>query len=366
MPPSLQKTPLHDAHLALGARMTEFGGWTMPVQYQSIVQEHLAVRKAAGLFDISHMGEFRVRGPDAVGFLNRALTNNVQRMAIGQGQYTLLLNEQGGTIDDLFVYRRGPQYFRLIVNASRIDTDFAALNARKDDTILLTNESPKTAAVALQGPASAAILDAWTGQQISSALGHHAMARFQFAVAPLLVARTGYTGEDGFEILVDADRAVAVWDGLLNAGRHWGLVPCGLGARDTLRLEVCYPLYGHELSTEITPIEAGLERFIDFTKPDFVGKAALLRQKEGGVPRRSIALRGQPGQPPPRAGYAVCQGGQKIGVLTSGSQSPSLQAGIGMALVAASSAQVGNSVDIEIRGKYVPMEIVKKPIFRKE
>lgn len=361
----VQRTSLYDAHVAAGAKMIPFAGWDMPVQYTSIIQEHQAVRKAAGLFDISHMGEVRVTGPDAVASLNFALSNDVAQIPVGGSQYNLLLNAQGGTLDDLFVYRIGPEEFLLVVNASQAEQDFAILSERQRGRAELHNESAQTAAVALQGPASATILDAWLRQTAASHLGHHAIGPSESPCGPVWIARTGYTGEDGFEILLPNKHAADLWTGLLQAGASHGLAPCGLGARDTLRLESCYPLYGHELSPDISPLEAGLQAFVDLNKPDFVGRDALLRQKADGVTRRSVALTGKPGQPPPRAGYSVSTNGQRIGTVTSGSQSPLLQMGIGLALVESARAQVGNSVDIEIRGKYVPMTIVKKPIYRR-
>lgn len=361
----VQRTSLYDAHVAAGAKMIPFAGWDMPVQYTSIIQEHQAVRKAAGLFDISHMGEVRVTGPDAVSCLNFALSNEVARIPVGGSQYDLLLNAQGGTLDDLFVYRIGPEEFLLVVNASQAEQDFGILSERQRGRVKLCNESAQTAAVALQGPASATILNSWLRQSSASRLGHHAIAEFDSPCGSIWIARTGYTGEDGFEILLPNRHAPDLWAGLLQAGASQGLVPCGLGARDTLRLESCYPLYGHELSPDISPLEAGLRIFVDLGKPDFVGRDALLRQQAAGVARHSVALTGKPGQPPPRAGYGVSANGKRIGTVTSGSQSPLLQVGIGLALVETASARIGNSVDIEIRGKYVPMTIVKKPIYRR-
>lgn len=360
----LRKTPLHAAHVAAGARLVEFGGWEMPVQYTSILAEHAAVRAKAGLFDISHMGELRVRGPGAVGFLNAALTNNAGRIPEGGSQYSILLNERGGVVDDLFVYRMGREDFLLVVNASHIEEDLGILDSRPHDGVTIEDESAATAAMALQGPASPLILDRWiTGA--SAKLGHHAIQNFSSDAGAVRIARTGYTGEDGFEILCPAPVAAQVWDRLLELGKTAGLIPCGLGARDTLRMEACYPLNGHELGPDITPLEAGLGFFVDFSKTDFCGKAALLAQKKSGVPRKAVALRAQAGTPPFRAGYGVFCRGQPIGRLTSGVLSPSLRAAIGLALIETARAVVGNSVDIEIRGQYFSASIVKKPIYRK-
>lgn len=361
---SLRKTPLHSVHVAAGARMVEFGGWDMPVQYTSILKEHAAVRSAAGLFDISHMGEIRVNGPDAITFLNLALTNNASKIALNGSQYSILLDEKGGVVDDLFVYRQGAEDFLLVVNASHIEEDFELLKTLPHGRVELRNESDTTAALALQGPRSAGVLDRWIAGA-SSKLGHHEIRRFDSDAGGVWIARTGYTGEDGFEILCDAASSEKIWKRLLGLGEAGGLIPCGLGARDTLRLEVCYPLNGHELGPDITPIEAGLGFFVDFSKPDFRGKAALVVQKQAGVPRKAVALLAKPGGAPPRAGYPVLRDGKNIGLLTSGALSPTLQTGIGLALVDATHAAVGNSVDIEIRGKYVPASIVKKPFYRR-
>jgi len=361
---SLRKTPLHAAHVAAGARMVEFGGWEMPVQYTSILQEHAAVRAAAGLFDISHMGELRVKGPNAARFLNTTLTNNIDRLAKGGSQYSLLLNDQGGVVDDLFVYRIGLEEFLLVVNAAHIEEDYDLLSLLKQGDVEIRNESDETAALALQGPASPEILEQWIMLPFSQ-IGHHAIVCWSSDDAEFWIARTGYTGEEGFEILCPASHAVDVWNRILELGKLHGLVPCGLGARDTLRMEVCYPLNGHELGPDITPLEAGLSLFVDFAKAGFHGKTALLAQKAAGVPRKMVALVAKAAGPPPRAGYSVFREGKRVGALTSGGLSPSLQIGIGLALIETPHAAIGNSVDIEIRGKYFAAEIVKKPIYRK-
>lgn len=361
---SLRKTPLHPAHAAAGARLIEFGGWEMPVQYTSIIKEHLAVRTAAGLFDISHMGELRVKGPRSTSFLNFALTNNAERITEGGSQYSLLLNEKGGVVDDLFVYRMEPEEFLIVVNASHIEEDYELLNSLKHEGVEIINESDETAGLALQGPKSPAIINQWI-PGTSSRLGHHQIKSFSSPFGPLYISRTGYTGEDGFEIFCPAKSAIPVWNQLLEVGKSQGLIPCGLGARDTLRTEVCYPLNGHELGQDITPLEAGLGFFVDLSKPDFIGKSSLLAQKTSGVPRKSVALVAQAGGPPLRAGYSVHRNGKNIGTLTSGVLSPSLQVGVGLALVKSEEATIGNTVDIEIRGKYVSAKIVKKPIYQK-
>ncbi len=363
-PSPLQKTVLHPCHLELGARMVEFGGWDMPVQYTSILAEHEAVRSRAGLFDISHMGEIRVCGADAARFLNEALSNNVERIAPGQSQYSLLLNDQGGVEDDLFVYAISSREFLLVVNASRIAEDHHLLLSRRLGDVEVVNESDTTFAVALQGPRVAEILDAWLGSPVAAGIARHAWKRLPSRFGELFVARTGYTGEDGFEMLGPDRVAAEVWRSLLQTGVGQGLLPCGLGARDTLRMEVCYPLYGHELASDITPLEAGLGVFVDFQKPVFHGREALLRQKASGVTRKAVALLAGGRVPPPRAGYGLFLGGRRIGTTTSGVMSPSLRQGMALGLLEAEHARIGNSVDIEIRGQYFALAVVAKPVYR--
>src|SRR5690349_18008406 len=300
----LKRTPLFSAQQKLGGKLIEFGGWEMPVQYSSIMDEHLCVRKAAGIFDISHMGEVSVSGTAAAGFLNVALTNDISKLEPGHGQYTLMCNESGGVIDDLYTYRTGRSEFLLVINASRIEPDVAWLEERlaqfagRADT-KLENASEHTAAVAVQGPQVAQFINqcfpgkASTGIVVAQAgdLKKNQIARFDFDGTPLWLGRTGYTGEDGFEIIAPAEIIETVWNKILEIGGPFGLKPCGLGARDTLRTEVCYPLYGHELDENITPIEAGLGFFVAFNKGDFGGRPVLAAQKEKGVSKTCVALK---------------------------------------------------------------------------
>ncbi|MCS7049807.1 MAG: glycine cleavage system aminomethyltransferase GcvT, partial [Verrucomicrobiae bacterium] len=263
---TLKRTPLHSRHVALGAKMIAFAGWEMPLQFTSIVEEHRAVRERAGLFDISHMGEIIVAGPRAESVLNRLLTNDVRRLAPGQAQYTLMCNAQGGVMDDLIVYRLQPTVFLLVVNAARVETDFVWMNAHADKEVVLENASDRYAALALQGPHATHLLP-----EAADLAPFHIASR-TVAGHACHVARTGYTGEDGFELLCEPAAAEPLWETL--CGR--GAVPCGLGARDTLRLEMCYPLYGQDLTEQTTPIEAGLRRFVCFEK-EFIGRDALQR-----------------------------------------------------------------------------------------
>lgn len=362
----LKRTPLFERHQQLGGRLVEFGGWEMPVQYTSISAEHLAVRRAAGLFDIAHMGEVFVRGPAAGDFLNATLTNDTRKLAPGQGQYTLMCNERGGVVDDLYCYRLGAEEYLLIINASRIADDVAWLERQlaafpRRTELTLRDASDELGAVAAQGPAVRGLVDrCFTGGQ-PSALKKNEIAAFQFAGTPVWIGCTGYTGEDGFEIVAPAASLGAIWDALIAAGCQ----PCGLGARDTLRTEACYPLYGHELDEHITPLEAGLGFFVALDKGEFTGRAVLAAQKANGVSKRCVAFKMTDKSAPPRPHYAIFHAGQKVGEVTSGTQSPSLNVGIGLGYVPTALAKPDTRLDIEIRGKLCPAVVVPKPIYRR-
>ena len=378
----LKRTPLYAAHQKLGARLVEFGGWEMPVQYSSITDEHLAVRKSAGLFDISHMGEVHVAGPGAADFLNHLLTNDIRKLAVGGGQYTLMCNPNGGVIDDLYAYRLGDAEYFLIINASRIEDDVKWMQEQlatwpNRQGVKLVNESDKWGAMALQGPRSVEFIDACflgastagTPVQRASDLKKNQIGSFPFQNKSVFVARTGYTGEDGFEIVAPADIVESVWSHVLAIGHAHCLQPAGLGARDTLRTEVCYPLYGHELDEQTTPIEAGVGFFVALDKPDFIGKSRLAEQKASGVSKKCIAFRMTDKAPPPRPHYPIWSTGPnptRLGEVVSGTQSPSLQAGIGLGYVPPEFAKPGTSIEIEVRGRKFPAQVVQKPIFRKE
>ncbi len=360
----LKATPLKEEHLKLGAKMVPFGGWLMPVQYSSIVEEHQAVRNALGIFDISHMGQFVVSGSGAGDWLNTMLTNNVAKLEVRQGQYTFLLNENGGIIDDLILYRMGETQFLLVVNASRIDEDFAWLERHRPAGVELTNRSPQFGAVAIQGPRALEFFRAWIGANPEPPARNH-IADFAMCSSTISIARTGYTGEDGFEVFFPAEIAAAVWQSALAAGAQFGIKPCGLGARDTLRLEMCYPLNGSDLSSQRNPLEAGLGFFVDLEKPDFIGREKLLETKANGARERLVALRMNGKGPPPRPHYPVFSSGDRVGEITSGTLSPSLNIGIGMAYVSAASARVGTQLEVEIRGQKFPATIERKPLYKK-
>jgi len=378
---TLKRTPLFAAHQKLGGKLIEFGGWEMPVQYSTIVDEHLAVRRAGGLFDISHMGEVSVTGLGALGFLNSVLTNDARKLAVGQGQYTLLCNERGGVIDDLYLYRVGENEFLLIINASRIEADVTWLQKQlavfpNRDSLRLQDISEQMGAVALQGPRVRAFIDqclpgpfqGGTKVDRASALKKNEIVLTQWQGQPVYVASTGYTGEDGFEILAPAGLIEGIWSQLLAVGHAHCLQPAGLGARDTLRTEVCYPLYGHELDEQTTPIEAGVGFFVALDKGEFIGRQVLAEQKAQGTSKKCVAFKMTERTAPPRPHYPLWSVGAdaaRCGEVTSGTQSPSLNVGIGMGYVPPALAKAGTALEIEIRGKRAPAIVVAKPLYRR-
>jgi aminomethyltransferase len=352
-----RKTALYDEHVKLGAKMVPFAGWLMPVQYTSIMEEHQAVRNNIGIFDISHMGQFIVEGNDAGGWLNTMLTNNIEKLEVGQGQYTFLLNEKAGIIDDLIAYRIGDTKFLLVVNASRADEDLAWLKKHSRGDVNIENRSANFGGVAIQGPR--------IGELFVNLPARNQIVDLEIDGMPISMARTGYTGEDGVEIFFRNSDATKFWSAVLEKGKAVGLKPCGLGSRDTLRLEMCYPLNGSDLSPERNPIEAGLGFFVDLTKPNFIGRNVLLETKENGPREKLVPFKMKDKGPPPRPHYSVFGNGERIGEVTSGTLSPSLNWGVGMAYVAASQAKIGTQIEIEIRGQKFPATIEKKPLYKK-
>ncbi len=352
----LKRSPLEPAHIAIGGKLVPFAGWNMPVQYTSIIDEHTAVRTKCGIFDISHMGQFIASGPGVVEWLNGLLTNNVAKLESGQGQYTLMLNENGGVIDDLIVYRTGAEEFFLVVNASMIEEDYEWMINHPADGVALENQSDQWAGMAIQGPEAASGFATVFPDEILPPRNGILKTR-----TGSIVCRTGYTGEDGFEFFSPNDEAVAWWDKFLAAGAK----PCGLGARDSLRLEMGYPLNGNDLSPERSPIEAGLGFFCDLEKGDFTGRDTLARQKADGPALKLTAIRYLEKGAPPRAHYPVLSAdGEVLGELASGVLSPSLMTGIGMAYLPASFSKIGTPVQIEVRGKLFPAQVVKKPFYK--
>lgn len=361
---SLKQTPLHDRQVELGGRMVEFGGWQMPVQYTGIVAEHTACRTAAALFDVSHMGEFTVTGPEAGAWLERMLTNRVSDLELGRCRYTLMCAEDGGILEDLLVYRTGDEAFLLVVNAANIDADLAWLESHREGELELTDVSDERALLALQGPRAKELLQPLVddGARLAE-LKYYRFGTFELDGVEALVSRTGYTGEFGYEIMIAPERAVAVWDRLLTAGEPLGLLPAGLGARDTLRLEAGLCLHGHDISAARNPIEAGLDRFVDLAG-DYLGADAIRRAAESGTAERLVGLR-VGGRGIIRDHCAIEQHGTPVGEVTSGTFSPTLATSIGLGYVARDAAEVGGELAVIVRGKPLPVSVVETPFYRR-
>lgn len=360
----VKRTPLTSLHRQLGARMTEFGGFAMPLSYTGIIEEHLAVRHAAGLFDLSHMGEFHLEGPRALPLLERALTNSAARLTDGQAQYTMMCADDGGTIDDLIVYRLAAEHYMLCVNASNIATDWAWLTELNHDGVTLTDRSDDTALIAIQGPGALAIMARVTKLPLASIVRFRTAAG-EIADVASLVARTGYTGEDGFEVFCAAADGERLFEALLTAGEPNGLKPCGLGARDTLRMEAGLPLYGHELDRATSPLEANLKPFVKFDR-DFVGATALTAQRHHGTSRSLAGLRTDDGKSIARQGYKLFREEREVGVITSGTYAPSFERPLAMAYLATSAALAeGDRLEVAIRNRMAAATVVPLPFYRR-
>ena len=362
----LKRTPLFEVYKDYGAKTIDFGGWDLPVQFSSIKEEHEAVRTKAGLFDVSHMGEIEVKGTDSLKYLQKMMTNDISKLKNSGAQYTAMCYENGGTVDDLLVYKIADDYYLLVVNASNIEKDFNWLQDHAEGNVELKNLSEDMAQLAIQGPLAEKVLQKLAGTNLSD-IGFF---KFQQDVdlngKKALVSRTGYTGEDGFEVYCDAQDAVALWIEILEAGKEEGVLPCGLGARDTLRFEANLALYGQELSPEITPLEAGIGFAVKVNKEaDFIGKEVLKNQKENGVPRKLAGIemidRGIP-----RHGYPVYKGEELIGEVTTGTQSPTLKKNIGLVLIKKEYAEPGTDLEVEIRGKRLKAMIAATPFYKRE
>ncbi|HET6682799.1 MAG TPA: glycine cleavage system aminomethyltransferase GcvT [Gaiella sp.] len=349
MSATLRQTPLHDAHVALGARMVPFAGWDMPIQYEGVIPEHVAVRTRAGAFDVSHMGQLHVDGPAAQAFLQSVLSNDVDRVRDGGAQYTLLTTETGGIVDDLIVYRLGHGGFLLVVNAGNREVAYEWLKEREPRGAEVRDASDEYALVAVQGPSSLALLGLEEAPAFTHAMG-------EVAGVETMICHTGYTGEKGVELMCPADAGVALWDAVLERG----VVPCGLGARDTLRLEVCYPLHGNDITQETDAISAGLG-WVCALDTEFTGADALRRVKEQGPERKLVAFVMEE-KAIPRQGMAIAGGGE----VTSGTHSPSLDVGIGMGYVPSDRSAAGTELEIDVRGKPRRARVVAKPIYKKE
>ncbi|MGD7043949.1 glycine cleavage system aminomethyltransferase GcvT [Jeotgalibacillus proteolyticus] len=366
MTASLKKTPLFDLYKESGGKTIDFGGWALPVQFSSIKEEHEAVRTKAGLFDVSHMGEVDVRGKDSLQYLQKMMTNDLSKLKNNEALYTAMCYENGGTVDDLLVYKLKDDHYLLVINASNIDKDAAWLQKHVNEEVQVTDISPKIAQLAIQGPKAEAILQQMTETNLSQIPFFHFQNDVHIKGVSALVSRTGYTGEDGFELYCQADHAPVLWKEILEEGKKEGLIPCGLGARDTLRFEAKLALYGQELTAEITPVEAGIGFAVRTEKETpFIGQNVLRNQKENGAPRKLVGIemveRGIP-----RHGYPVFSGEEEIGFVTTGTQSPTLKKNIGHVLLKKEYASIGNEVLVEIRGKKVKAEIVKTPFYKRK
>ena len=361
-----RKTPLYDTHLKYGGKIVEFGGWLLPVQYTGILEEHRAVREKAGLFDVSHMGEVLVTGPDAFAFVQNLVTNDISRLVKHKIQYSPMCYQDGGTVDDLLIYQQGDQEYLLVINAANIEKDWQWMQENKGDFVIeLTNLSDTTAQLALQGPLAQSILSQLTDTPLEELEYYWFLPKVILAGKETLVSRTGYTGEDGFEIYCHPEDAALLWDAIMTVGKSYGLLPAGLGCRDTLRFEACLPLYGHELSQDITPLEAGLGIFVKLDKGNFKGSAALANQKAKGITRKIVGFV-VTGRGIARGQYPVMAESRRIGTVTTGTYSPSLDKNIGLALVEAEFTSVGQQFYIEIRGKNVAAQVIAKPFYTRK
>ena len=358
----LKRSPLHPRHLTLGAKMFEFAGWEMPLSYTSLLAEHQVVREAAGLFDLSHMGQIEVRGKKALDLLNQLTVNDLAKLALGQVQYNLFCQADGGVIDDLTIYRTGEERYLLCVNAANTVKDFDWLAAHQAAGVELEDRSSYSCLLAVQGPeAKICLQKVWPKEMAWP--NYYWFSPLPFDKEEVLFSRTGYTGEDGVEIYLSAQGGLRLWDRILELTRPLGLAPVGLGARDTLRTEMKYALYGHDISETTTPLEAGLSWLIKWDKGDFIGRDALLKQKEAGIKRKLVGFE-MLGPAIPRPGCNILSQGRLLGQITSGTYSPSLKKGIGLGYVKIEFAQVGRQIELEIRGKLQQAKIVPTPFYR--
>lgn len=363
-----KRTPLHGEHLALGGRMVDFGGWDMPVQYpEGILREHEAVRQRAGLFDVSHMGEIGLTGAGALAFADRLVTNDCRKLSENQVLYTPMCMPDGGVVDDLLVYRL-PEQVLLVVNAANTgkDVDWVRSVAQGEPDVVVEDRSARTAQLALQGPLAQAVLQRLTPANLADIAFFWAREGVEVAGRPALVSRTGYTGEDGFEIYLAPEDAVHVWRAILEAGRPEGVMPCGLGARDSLRFEACLPLYGHELDAEHNPLESGLGYFVKTDKPDFIGFPVLRSAREAGGPARRLVGMRLTERGIARQGYPILgPDGGTIGAVTSGMPSPTLSEALALGFVPRELATIGTRLQIEVRGRALGAEVIKTPFYRR-
>jgi len=363
---ALRKTPLHARHLASNARMVPYAGWEMPVEYSGITNEHLAVRSRAGLFDVSHMGEIEIAGKDALAAVQRISSNDASRLSIGQAHYAALPTPSGTFVDDMLVYRMAPSHFMLVVNAANVAKDYAWISeqVKLAGDVAVVDSSSRYALIAIQGPAAREVLQPLTAVELSQ-IRYYWFSYGEVAAARVTISRTGYTGEDGFEIFVPPNMADRVWQALLDSGRQADVIPCGLGARDTLRLEAAMRLYGNDIDESTTILEADLGWTIGWKKADFIGKDALLRQKESGVARKLVGFE-MSERGIARHGYAVVRGGTQVGTVTSGTQTPFLKKAIGMAYVPVDISTPDTEIEIDIRGRALKATVTPLPFYKRE
>lgn len=361
----LKKTPLFNSYEKYGGKIIDFAGWALPVQYEGIIAEHEAVRSAAGLFDVSHMGEVEIIGKDAFKFVQNLVTNDISILEDDQILYTLMCYQDGGVVDDLIVYRFNENHFFLVINAGNIEKDFEWMLKNKDGSdVDITNISSSIAQLAIQGPKAQAILQKLTNTDLGDIKFFFCKRGILIGGIKCLVSRTGYTGEDGFEIYTDVESVIDLWDRILDVGKEDGLKPVGLGARDTLRFEVNLPLYGNELSESITPLEAGLGFFVKLNKENFIGKDALVKQKKEGLKRKIVGFEMKE-KAIPRHGYDVFAEDNKIGAVTTGYLSPSIKKNIGLALIDSKYSELGTTIFIKVRNKLIEAEVVDKRFYKK-
>lgn len=361
----MKKTPLYEKHIQLKGKMIDFGGWSLPVEYTGIIPEHEAVRTKAGIFDVSHMGEITVKGEDSEKYLQMLLTNDISLLNNNQIAYTAMCYPHGGVVDDLLVYKYSNTDYLLVVNASNTEKDYQWMKENIFGNTEILNVSENYAQLALQGPLAETILQKLTSKNLNEIEFYYFSDNVKVGNIEALVSRTGYTGEDGFELYFAYNKAEEMWDLILEAGKDEGLIPAGLGARDTLRFEASLPLYGHELNENITPLEAGLGFFVKLNKENFIGKEALARQKSEGLQRKIVGFemidRGIP-----RNNYEVYKEGEKIGYVTTGSFSPTLKKNIGLALIDSAYSKEGTEIEILIRNKNSKAKVIKKPFYSKK
>ena len=362
----LKRTPLYECHLKAGARMVPFVGWEMPVQYRGVIEEHRAVRTGVGLFDVSHMGEIEVTGERALDLVQHVSSNDASKLTVGRAQYSGLMTPRGTFVDDMLVHKMADDRYFLVVNASNVDKDYAYICAQAPAfaSVTVSNRSDELGQIAVQGPKALGVLQPLTGVKLGD-LKYYRFAEGEVMGRQAIVVRTGYTGEDGFEVYLAPEPAPALWDRLLELGAGEGIVPCGLGARDTLRFEACMHLYGNDIDDSTTPLEAGLEWIVKLDKGPFLGREALERQAAAGVTRRLVGFE-MKGRGIARHGYPITVGGERVGEVTSGTHAPTLGKALGLGYVPVALAQPGTAIDIDIRGQQVAAEVVPTPFYRRQ